>query len=77
MIPQKAVNDVQGTYNVYVVKDDDSVDVRTVEIGETYGSDWIIKKGLSKGERVIVEGFQLEGSAQALMLVRVRVRRKP
>ena len=58
VIPQKAVNDVQGTYNVYVVESDDTVKVQSVEIGETYGSDWIIKKGLSKGERIIVKGFE-------------------
>ena len=58
IIPQAAVNDVQGTYNVYVVKPDDTVEVRTVEIGQTTGTDWVIKKGLEKGETVIVEGFQ-------------------
>ena len=45
--------------NVYVVKQDDTVNVRSVEIGETYGSDWIIKKGAS--QRVSgssSEGFQ-------------------
>ena len=58
VIPQAAVDDVQGTYNVYVVKPDDTVEVRSVEIGTTTGTDWIIKKGLKKGESVIVEGFQ-------------------
>ena len=58
IIPQAAVNDVQGTYNVYVVKPDDTVEVRTVEIGQTTGTDWVIQKGLKKGETVIVEGFQ-------------------
>ena len=58
VIPQAAVDDVQGTYNVYVVKPDDTVEVRPVTIGTTTGTDWIIKKGLQKGESVIVEGFQ-------------------
>jgi membrane fusion protein (multidrug efflux system) len=58
MIPQSAVNDVQGTYNVYVVKSDDTVEVRAVEVGSTDGPDWIIKKGLNSGERVVVQGVQ-------------------
>ena len=58
VIPQAAIDDVQGTYNVYVVKSDDSVEVRSVEVGRTTGTDWVIKKGLKLGERVIVEGFQ-------------------
>ena len=58
VIPQSAVDDVQGTYNVFVVKTDDTVDVRSVEVGATHGSDWIITKGIEPGERVVVQGFQ-------------------
>ena len=58
VIPQAAVNDIQGTYQVYVVGSDDTVGVRSVEIGETSGSDWIITKGLKAGESVIVQGSQ-------------------
>lgn len=58
MIPQSAVDDVQGTYNVYLVKADDTVEVRSVEVGATHGSDWIITKGIDLGERVVVQGFQ-------------------
>ena len=58
VIPQSAVDDVQGTYNVYVVKADDMIDVRSVEVGATHGSDWIITKGIEPGDRVVVQGFQ-------------------
>jgi len=58
LIPQSAVDDVQGTYNVYVVKADDTVEVRSVEVGATHGSDWVITKGIKPGERVVVQGFQ-------------------
>ncbi len=58
VIPQSAVDDVQGTYNVYVVKTDDTVEVRAVEVGATHGSDWVVKKGIKAGERVVVQGFQ-------------------
>ncbi|MFV0415468.1 MAG: efflux RND transporter periplasmic adaptor subunit [Chthoniobacterales bacterium] len=58
LVPQRAVNQLQTVYQVAVVKPDGTVEVRTVDVGETYGSDWIITKGLSAGETVIVEGLQ-------------------
>jgi membrane fusion protein (multidrug efflux system) len=34
------------------------VESRTVEVGQSYQQQWIIKKGLEKGERVIYDGLQ-------------------
>jgi len=56
MIPQRAVQDVQGVNQVAVVKADETVDVRTVKVDARIGSLWIISAGLKPGERVIVEG---------------------
>jgi membrane fusion protein (multidrug efflux system) len=56
MIPQRAVQDVQGVNQVAVVKADETVDVRTVKVDARIGSLWIIAAGLKPGERVIVEG---------------------
>ncbi len=58
LIPQSAVNDVQGQYMVSVVSSDDVVEIRSVEVGETVGKNWIITKGLKADERVVVEGTQ-------------------
>lgn len=58
LVPQRAVIDVQGKYMVSVVTPKDVVEVRPVEVGNTFGKDWIITKGLKLGERVIVEGLQ-------------------
>lgn len=57
VIPQRAVVDVQGTFKVYVVKDN-KVEVRDVVPGPRTGSDWVITKGLEAGEQVVVEGVQ-------------------
>ena len=57
VIAQRAVSDLQGTYQVYVLEGD-VVKVRDVEPGQRIGSDWVITKGLSPGEKVIVEGVQ-------------------
>jgi membrane fusion protein (multidrug efflux system) len=56
MIPQRAVQDVQGVNQVAVVNADETVDVRTVKVDARIGSLWIIAAGLKPGERVIVEG---------------------
>jgi membrane fusion protein (multidrug efflux system) len=57
VIPQRAVSDLQGTYQVYVVVDG-KASVRTVTPGPRAHSDWVISKGLEPGEQVIVEGLQ-------------------
>ena len=58
LIPQQAVNEVQGEYQVVVLSADDKAEFRSVEVGERSGRDWIISKGLKPNERVVVEGFQ-------------------
>jgi membrane fusion protein (multidrug efflux system) len=58
LIPQRAVNEVQGEYQVVVLSDDNKAEFRSVEVGERSGGDWIITKGLELNERIVVEGFQ-------------------
>jgi membrane fusion protein (multidrug efflux system) len=58
VIPQRAVTELQGSYQVAVVDDENNVSIRTVTPGERTGSDWIISKGLRAGERVVAEGAQ-------------------
>ncbi|HEX7151792.1 MAG TPA: efflux RND transporter periplasmic adaptor subunit [Thermoanaerobaculia bacterium] len=57
LVPQRAVNELQGTYQVAVVGPDSKADVRTVQVGGRVGSNWIITQGVQPGERVVVEGF--------------------
>ena len=58
LVPQRAVTELQGSYQVAVVDADSKVTVRTVEAGGRDGAMWIIEKGLSAGEKVVVEGVQ-------------------
>jgi membrane fusion protein, multidrug efflux system len=58
LIPQRAVNEVQGEYQVVVLSAENKAEFRSVEVGERSGEDWIITKGLKPNERVVVEGFQ-------------------
>jgi membrane fusion protein (multidrug efflux system) len=57
LVPQRAVNEMQGAYQVAVVGAGDKAEIRTVKAAERVGSLWIIESGLSPGERVVVEGF--------------------
>ena len=58
LVPQQAVNDLQGTHQLAVVDAANTVSIRSVKLGETMGHDWIVLEGVRPGERVIVEGLQ-------------------
>ncbi|MGD9045463.1 MAG: efflux RND transporter periplasmic adaptor subunit, partial [Desulfobacterales bacterium] len=58
LVPQAALVENQIGKQVFVVNADNKVEVRNVEVGRSYKNQWIIQKGLKKGERVIVEGTQ-------------------
>jgi len=57
LVPQRAVNELQGGYQVAVVGPDDKAAVRNVQVGPRIGSLWVIDSGLHPGERVVVDGF--------------------
>ena len=58
LVPQRAVSELQGLYQVAVVGPGDKVEIRPVQTGDRVGSLWIIEKGLSPGDRIVVEGIQ-------------------
>src|SRR6201994_1723122 len=58
LIPQRAVQELQGKNFVWVVDDANKVSQRGVTVGQRVGSDWVIEEGLKPGERIVVEGLQ-------------------
>jgi RND family efflux transporter MFP subunit len=58
VVPQRAVSELQGTYQVDVVDKDSKVHITPVQVGERTGQMWVITKGLNPGETVVVEGLQ-------------------
>ncbi|MGD9763333.1 MAG: efflux RND transporter periplasmic adaptor subunit [Candidatus Binatia bacterium] len=58
VVPQAAVQDLQGTMQVAVVNPQNTVEIRNVTTGPRIDGDWVIRNGLQPGERVIVEGLQ-------------------
>ena len=58
LIPQRAVQEVQGTYNVYVTGSDSVVAIREIKVADRVGSDWVVESGLKPTDRIVVEGLQ-------------------
>ena len=58
LVPQRAVSQLQGSYQIAVVGADNKASIRTVALGNQIGSQWIVTDGLMPGERVVAEGTQ-------------------
>jgi len=61
LIPQRAVTELQGNYQVATVDSTNKVRIRTVKVGNRIGAMWIVAEGLKAGERVVAEGVQKAG----------------
>ena len=58
LVPQRAVSELQGGYQVAVVDSNNKVSIRSVTVGDRVGTRWIIADGLNRGEQVVAEGVQ-------------------
>jgi membrane fusion protein, multidrug efflux system len=58
LIPQRAVTELQGSYQVAVAGNDNKIEIRSIKVGERVGTMWIIDDGLKAGETIVVEGTQ-------------------
>jgi membrane fusion protein, multidrug efflux system len=58
LVPQRAVSELQGAYQVVVVDAENKVHIQPVIVGERNGNLWIIDHGLEPGQRIVVEGLQ-------------------
>jgi RND family efflux transporter MFP subunit len=58
LVPQRAVSELQGSYQVAVVDHENKADIVSVKVGEQVGSMWIVEDGLKPGDRVVAEGVQ-------------------
>jgi membrane fusion protein (multidrug efflux system) len=58
LISQNSVQEIQGLFNVAVVKPDNSVEIRPIKPGERVGALMIAESGVTPGEKLVVEGLQ-------------------
>jgi RND family efflux transporter MFP subunit len=57
LVPQKAVSELQGNYQLAIVGAGNKVNIRPVRVGDRVGPMWIIESGVKAGELVVVEGL--------------------
>ena len=58
VVPQRAVSEVQGAYQLGIIGSDNKAEIRPVKMGTRAGTDWVVSSGLKAGEKVVVEGLQ-------------------
>ncbi|MCG6536240.1 MAG: efflux RND transporter periplasmic adaptor subunit [Syntrophales bacterium LBB04] len=66
LVPQRAVTELQGSYQVAVVGPDNIVNIRRVKVAERIDNLWVIDQGLRPGEQVVAEGLQKVRSGSAV-----------
>ncbi len=68
LVPQRAVFELQGFYNVFVVGDDGIVSQKRIEILESFEDQFVVQSGLSKGEVVLMEGLMTVKTGQKVIV---------
>jgi membrane fusion protein (multidrug efflux system) len=58
VVPQRAVQETQGKYQVALVSPEKTVQVRPIEMGPTTGAFVVVQKGLNPGDPVVIDGVQ-------------------
>jgi membrane fusion protein (multidrug efflux system) len=58
LVPQRAVSELQGMYQVDVVDSSNIVHIQPVKLGDRFGSLWIVDRGVEAGQHIVVEGLQ-------------------
>lgn len=59
LIPQRAVNEMQGLFQVYTVADSNKIDLKLIKLGPSYNMSYIVENGLTPKEKVVVGGTQM------------------
>jgi membrane fusion protein, multidrug efflux system len=59
LIPQRAVNEMQGFFQVYTVADSNKIDLKLIKIGPAYNMSYLVEGGLKPQERVVIGGTQM------------------
>jgi membrane fusion protein, multidrug efflux system len=59
LIPQRAVNEMQGSFQVFTVADSNKLDLKLIKLGPRYNMSYVVEEGLSKGDRIVIGGTQM------------------
>jgi membrane fusion protein (multidrug efflux system) len=59
LIPQRAVNEMQGLYQIYTVGDSNKIAIRLIKIGPSYNMSYIVESGLTRQDKIVIGGTQM------------------
>jgi membrane fusion protein (multidrug efflux system) len=59
LIPQRAVNEMQGLFQVYTVADSNKIDLKMIKLGPAYNMSYIVESGLTPQDRIVIGGTQM------------------
>ena len=63
LVPQRAIQELQGAKTVMIVDAQNKVQIRTIKLGDKADNYYVVLEGLNAGDRVIVEGMQRQDQA--------------
>jgi membrane fusion protein (multidrug efflux system) len=66
LIPQRAVNEMQGSFQVFTVADSNKLELKFIKLGPRYNMSYIVVQGLSKGDRIVIGGTQMLRSGSVI-----------
>jgi membrane fusion protein (multidrug efflux system) len=58
VIPQRCVSELQGTFSVLIVNEENKIENRRIEVGQRFSDFWLITDGLKANEMIVYEGIQ-------------------
>jgi len=62
LVPQRVVTELQGEYSVFIVNAENKIESKSIVIGEKFNDYYLVKEGINKGDKVVLEGLQKVGS---------------
>jgi membrane fusion protein (multidrug efflux system) len=66
LIPQRAVNEMQGLFQVFTVADSNKLELKLIKLGPQYNMSYIVEEGLSQGDKIVVGGTQMLRSGSVI-----------
>jgi membrane fusion protein (multidrug efflux system) len=66
LVPKRGIKEVQGTYQVYVVTPNNTVEQRSVQVGPVSEEMQVVESGLNEGDVIAVDGIQRLRSGMAI-----------
>jgi membrane fusion protein (multidrug efflux system) len=58
LVPQRAITELQGIYQVGIVGADNKVSIKSVKLGPQFSDLWVVDSGIEPGDKVVVDGLQ-------------------